>query len=190
MVILNVWTKGYLRVFCSILGMAVGYAASAALGLLHPSAAVPAGGLALLRLPRFDVMDWHFNAEMLVPFAMVAVAGTLHLMGNISTSQRINDADWVRPNFGSIDRRDSRATGLLHDLRAVRQHGRQQLRLERRPVHRDRHHQPQPRLCYRHHLCRVSPAAAGGRLVATIPPPVSVPRCSSPPPSSSPTGCR
>jgi xanthine permease XanP len=102
MVILNVWTKGHLRVFCSILGIAVGYAASAALGLLHPSAAVPAGGLALLRLPRFAVMDWHFNAEMLAPFAVVAVAGILHLMGNIATAQRINDADWVRPNFGSL----------------------------------------------------------------------------------------
>jgi xanthine permease XanP len=102
MVILNVWSKGHLRVFCSILGVAVGYAVSAALGLLHPSAAVPAGGLALLRLPRFDVMDWSFNAEMLAPFAVVAVAGTLHLMGNVATAQRINDADWVRPNFGSL----------------------------------------------------------------------------------------
>jgi NCS2 family nucleobase:cation symporter-2 len=102
MIILNVWTKGYLRIFCSILGMAVGYAASFALGLLHPSAAVPAGGLPLLRLPRFDVMDWDFNAGMLAPFAVVAIAGALHLMGNISTAQRINDTDWVRPNFGSL----------------------------------------------------------------------------------------
>jgi xanthine permease XanP len=102
MVGLNVWTKGHLRVFCSILGIGVGYAASAALGLLPLSAAVPAGGLALLRLPRFDVMDWHFNARMLAPFAVVALAGTLHLMGNIATAQRINDVDWVRPNFGSL----------------------------------------------------------------------------------------
>jgi xanthine permease XanP len=102
MVILNVWIKGHLRIFCSILGMAVGYAASAALGMLNLSAAVPAGGLALLRLPRFDVLDWQLNANMLVPFAVVAVAGALHLMGNISTAQRINDVDWVRPNFGSL----------------------------------------------------------------------------------------
>ena len=32
MVILNVWTKGYLRMFCVLFGMAVGYGASAALG--------------------------------------------------------------------------------------------------------------------------------------------------------------
>jgi xanthine permease XanP len=33
MVVLNVWTKGYLRMFCVLFGMAVGYAASAALAL-------------------------------------------------------------------------------------------------------------------------------------------------------------
>src|SRR6267378_5055462 len=45
MVILNIWTKGYLRMFCLLLGMSVGYAASAALGLLDFSAVIPSEGL-------------------------------------------------------------------------------------------------------------------------------------------------
>jgi xanthine permease XanP len=104
MVILNVWTKGYLRMFCVLLGMAVGYGASAALGILDFSAANPSGGLPLLRFPSLYLLQWRFDASLIAPFAIVAVAGTLHLMGNISTAQRINDAEWVRPNFISLSR--------------------------------------------------------------------------------------
>jgi len=102
MVILNVWTRGYLRMFCVLFGMAVGYAASAAFGLLDFSAAISSKGLPLLRFPSLDLLQWRFDATLVAPFAIVAVAGTLHLMGNISTAQRINDADWVRPSFTSL----------------------------------------------------------------------------------------
>jgi NCS2 family nucleobase:cation symporter-2 len=102
MVILNVWTKGYLRMFCVLLGIAVGYGASAGLGLLDFSAAMPSQGLPLLRFPSLHLLQWRFDAGLVAPFAIVAIAGTLHLMGNISTAQRINDADWVRPNFASL----------------------------------------------------------------------------------------
>ncbi len=102
MVILNVWTKGYLRMFCVLLGMAVGYAASAALGILDFSAAVPSEGLALLRFPSLHFPQWRFDPSLFAPFVIVAVAGTLSLIANISTAQRINDAEWVRPNFASL----------------------------------------------------------------------------------------
>jgi xanthine permease XanP len=102
MVVLNVWTKGYTRMFCVLFGIALGYGAAAALGILDLSAAIPSEGLHLLRLPGFRFLEWRFDAAALAPFAVVAIAGTLHLMGNISTAQRINDADWMRPNFGSL----------------------------------------------------------------------------------------
>ena len=102
MVILNVWTKGYLRMFCLLLGMAVGYAVCAALGILDFSAAVPSEGLPLLRFPSLHLLQWRFDASLFAPFAIVAIAGTLNLIANISYAQRINDADWVRPNFTSL----------------------------------------------------------------------------------------
>jgi NCS2 family nucleobase:cation symporter-2 len=102
MVILNVWTKGYLRMFCVLFGMAVGYAASAALGGLDFSAAVPSEGLPLLRFPGLQLLQWRFDASLLAPFAIVAIAGTLNLIANISYAQRINDADWVRADFASL----------------------------------------------------------------------------------------
>ena len=102
MVILNVWTKGYARTFCVLIGMIVGYSCSAAFGILDLSAAVPSEGLHLLHVPALHFLEWHFDAALFAPFAIVALAGALHLMGNVSTAQRINDTDWVRPNFDSL----------------------------------------------------------------------------------------
>jgi xanthine permease XanP len=102
MMILNIWTKGYTRMFCVLIGMGVGYAAGWAIGILNLSAAVPAEGVHLLRLPGFRLMQLNFDPTLLAPFVIVALAGTLHLMGNVSTAQRINDDDWVRPNFSSL----------------------------------------------------------------------------------------
>ena len=102
MVVLNVWTKGYARIFCVLLGIIAGYAAAAAVGLLHPSTAVPDGGLAVLRFPDVDLLDVRFDLHLLAPFAAVAIAGVLHMTGNVSTAQRIDDTEWVRPDFASI----------------------------------------------------------------------------------------
>ena len=102
MIILNIWTKGYTRMFCVLIGMAAGYAASWVIGILDLSAAVPSEGIDLLRLPGFRFVQLTFDPNLIAPFVIVALAGTLHLMGNVSTAQRINDDDWVRPNFSSL----------------------------------------------------------------------------------------
>ena len=102
MVILNIWTKGYLRMFCLLLGMVAGYGASAALGMLDFSAAIPSNGLPLLRFPRLQFLQLRFDLSLVAPFAVVAIAGILNLIANIPYAQRINDADWVRPDFTSL----------------------------------------------------------------------------------------
>jgi xanthine permease XanP len=102
MVILNIWTKGYLRMFCLLLGMAVGYVASAALGILDFSDVIPSEGLPLLRFPSLQLLQWRFDASLIAPFAVVAIAGILKLIANIPYAQRINDADWTRPDLTSL----------------------------------------------------------------------------------------
>jgi xanthine permease XanP len=102
MVILNIWTKGYLRMFCLLLGMAVGYVASAALGILDFSDVIPSEGLPLLRFPSLQLLQWRFDASLIAPFAVVAIAGILNLIANIPYAQRINDADWTRPDLTSL----------------------------------------------------------------------------------------
>jgi xanthine permease XanP len=102
MSVLNIWSRGFAKMFCVLIGMATGYALAGALGMLDFSATRPPGGVAFMSLPAVSFAGLSFDADLLAPFVVVALAGTLHLMGNISTAQRINDEDWVRPEFRSL----------------------------------------------------------------------------------------
>jgi NCS2 family nucleobase:cation symporter-2 len=102
MSVLNIWCRGYAKMFCVLIGMATGYAVAGALGRLDFSATRQFANIDLIRLPAVSFAGLSFDADLLAPFVVVALAGTLHLMGNISTAQRINDEDWVRPDFRSL----------------------------------------------------------------------------------------
>jgi NCS2 family nucleobase:cation symporter-2 len=102
MVVLNVWTKGYAKMFCALIGIIVGYASSAAFGVLDLSAVMPKEGLSLLHVPDFGHIEYRFDALVLAPFVVAALASTLRTMGDVSNAQRLNDKDWVRPDFRSI----------------------------------------------------------------------------------------
>jgi xanthine permease XanP len=102
MCILSIWTKGYGKMFCVLIGIVVGYVASFAVGILNLSAIIPQSGVVLFRLPRLDYVGWSFDAYLLAPFMVASLAATLRVMGDISNAQRLNDGDWVRPNFSSL----------------------------------------------------------------------------------------
>ncbi|HEX6610276.1 MAG TPA: solute carrier family 23 protein [Hyphomicrobiaceae bacterium] len=102
MSVLNIWSKGYGKMFCVLIGMMAGYAASAVLGIFDLARIVPEGGLSVVRLPQLQHVGWSFDAVLVAPFAVATLAATLRAMGDVSNAQRINDADWVRPNFGSL----------------------------------------------------------------------------------------
>jgi xanthine permease XanP len=72
------------------------------LGIFDLARIVPEGGLSIVRLPRLEHVGWSFDPVLIAPFAVASLAATLRAMGDVSNAQRINDADWVRPNFGSL----------------------------------------------------------------------------------------
>jgi xanthine permease XanP len=102
MCILNIWTKGYGRMFCVLIGIAAGYAASFAVGILDFGSIFEGSTARIAHWPRFDHVGWSFDLYLLAPFTVSALAATLRAMGDLSNAQRLNDADWVRPDFGSL----------------------------------------------------------------------------------------
>ena len=104
MVGLNVWGRGSARLFCVLIGMIGGYAVAAALGVLSIAdleRAVAAPGFGV---PHVGAFGWSFDANLIVPFAIGAIAASLKTMGDLTVCQRINDADWVRPDLNGISR--------------------------------------------------------------------------------------
>jgi xanthine permease XanP len=102
MTVLNIWSKGYGKMFCVLIGMMVGYVASAVLGIFDLAGLIPEEGLSVVRLPWLQHVGWSFDPLLVAPFAVASLAATLRAMGDVSNAQRINDADWVRPNFASL----------------------------------------------------------------------------------------
>jgi NCS2 family nucleobase:cation symporter-2 len=104
MIAINVWSKGKLRLYCIIIGMAVGYAVSFALGIIPQASISRISEAEWFSIPYIKNMRWAFNATMLVPFAVAAICSTFKTIGDLGTCQKINDADWKRPDMPVISR--------------------------------------------------------------------------------------
>jgi len=109
MIGLNIWNKGRLRLFCILIGMALGYVLSAFTGHITAAAVQQVLALPLLAAPSIDHLSWTFDASLVIPFAVSGLAAAMSATAVVTTYQRLNDADWVRPEMQSISR------GILGD---------------------------------------------------------------------------
>jgi xanthine permease XanP len=104
MVALNVWGGRVLRMACVLVGMMSGYVIAAALDRLMPDGFSKLADAAYIALPGINHMGWALDAGLLLPFGVAAVAATLKVIGNVTTCQKSNDADWIRADMRSISR--------------------------------------------------------------------------------------
>ncbi len=102
MVALNVWTRGATKLFCALIGMIVGYVLAALAGVVPATDLHRLREAPLLRLPDVSHVGWAFDAHLIVPFAVAAVAASLRAMGDVTICQRTNDAAWTRPDMRTI----------------------------------------------------------------------------------------
>ena len=101
-VALSVWGRGIVRACCALIGMIVGYVAAVPAGLLRYEAFTQLASLPPLQLPRVDYFGWSFDAVLIAPFLIAALANTLKAAALLTASERLTDADWVRPDLKRI----------------------------------------------------------------------------------------
>jgi NCS2 family nucleobase:cation symporter-2 len=109
MVALSVWTKGRLRLYSVLIGLAGGYAAALGMGVADPAALSSVLNDGFFALPAVAAPGWKFQWAMLVPFLLTSLIASLDSVAGIVTCQKINQSEWVRPEMGSIGR------GILAD---------------------------------------------------------------------------
>jgi len=102
MVGLNIWSKGKLKLFCILIGMATGYFVSWLCGLLGPGETDYLNRTAWLSFPLLDHPGWSFDLAMIGPLVVAALCSSLKTIGDITTCQKINDADWKRPDMENM----------------------------------------------------------------------------------------
>jgi NCS2 family nucleobase:cation symporter-2 len=98
----SVWTRGNVRVFCSLIGMAFGYAAAGLTGLLTKTDIDSVAGAPFVYLPSIAGYSWSWDIGLVIPFFVAALATCVRGIGDVTICQKVNDADWVRPNMRSV----------------------------------------------------------------------------------------
>ncbi|MBU2578206.1 purine/pyrimidine permease [Patescibacteria group bacterium] len=111
MVLANLWGKGFVKMYCLLIGMLSGWILALILipEYWHnlaaikdfPIFAMPAIG------PEFKGITFDF--KMILPFVVIGIGGSLKSFGNILVAQKISEPDLKEPNFTPIRK------GLLAD---------------------------------------------------------------------------
>jgi xanthine permease XanP len=113
MVAITVWSKGKLRLFSVIIGMVTGYIVSYLTGLLPEAHFKQILDKPLLAAPDWSMLGWSFDASLIIPFLIASLCTSVKTIGNLTTCQKINDAEWKRPDMPSLKK------GLLADGMSV-----------------------------------------------------------------------
>jgi NCS2 family nucleobase:cation symporter-2 len=102
MVGLAIWGRGTLRLLCSLIGVLLGLVVAALTGLTSPEAIRDIQDAPYVALPRLTHIGYAFDLTVVVPFVLAGLAAGLRTVGVVTTCQRINDADWKRPDLKTI----------------------------------------------------------------------------------------
>jgi NCS2 family nucleobase:cation symporter-2 len=108
---LAVWAKGLPKLFCSLLGILMGYMAAAAFHVFSPSFFADYAAAPFVAVPEVSFLSYKFVPSFAVPFAIAGLASGLRVIGVLTTCQQMNDAGWRHPDMRNIEA-GVRADGL------------------------------------------------------------------------------
>lgn len=99
----NIWGVGLVRMSSALIGIVAGYVLAGFLGFIDRDQLAPVLAAPWIGLPQFHV-SWSFDPSLIAPFAIASLAAAMKAAGTITICQRINDANWVRPDLRSVTR--------------------------------------------------------------------------------------
>ena len=114
MIGINIWGKGKLKLYSVLAGMITGYLLSLATGLLTGAHVQIIAEVPWLALPSTDEMlNISFRWSLLPTFVIVSITGALKSFGNLIMCEKVNDAEWTKPDTRRI------GNGLMADALCV-----------------------------------------------------------------------
>jgi xanthine permease XanP len=99
---LSIWGKGMLRWTCVLIALVVGSLVALALGETGARAEMDLSFIPVIGLPDLAHIGYAFDPALLPAFLIAALSGAVRDLGLATTLQKMNDADWVRPDQGGI----------------------------------------------------------------------------------------
>jgi xanthine permease XanP len=110
MIALHVWGAAAIRIYILLLVLAAGFIVALALRMI-PTSEIRFSAGGLVHFPTQGSGWPTFALNMILPFAIAAIASSLRAIGDLTTAEKINDARWQRPDTRKI-RNGLAANGL------------------------------------------------------------------------------
>lgn len=101
---LAVWGSGPLRLLGSMVGLVAGFVVALGLGLVPKDALQTIAAAPVVAVPVPGESGFSFTLALAPAFAAAALAATLRTIGVVTICQKLNDADWKRPDLPNIER--------------------------------------------------------------------------------------
>lgn len=108
---LAIWATGVPKLFCTLIGILVGYAAAAFFHVYSPTFVADFLAARFFAVPNPSFLSYSFAPSLAAPFAIAGLASGLRVIGVLTTCQQLNDAAWRRPDMRNIEA-GVRADGL------------------------------------------------------------------------------
>ena len=104
MVLCNVWGKGFVRVYCLIIGMFSSWILALILIPEYWHDLVSIKNSPLFALPRFDTLlrPITFRFDLLIPLIVIAIGSTLKTFGNLLAAQKMSEPEINEVNYVPI----------------------------------------------------------------------------------------
>jgi len=111
MVLCNLWGKGFVKMYCLLIGMLFGWVLACILLPEYWHNLLAIKNIPMFALPTIgpEFKRITFDFKMIIPFTVIAIGGSLKSFGNLLAAQKISEPDLKEPNFVPIRK------GLLAD---------------------------------------------------------------------------
>ena len=111
MVLSNLWGKGFVKIYCLLIGMIAGWMLAVMLEPKYLHSLIRIAEMPLFALPSVGSEFRHitFDGDLLVPFAIIAISGSLKSFGNLLAAQKISEPECETVDYVPIRK------GLLAD---------------------------------------------------------------------------
>lgn len=118
MIAVNVWSRGRLRLYGVLIGMASGYVLAFVTGVFGANELAQVFRSPWLSIPSLEgATGIAFSWTLLPAFLIVSITGALKSMGNLTMCEKVNDANWKEPDLDRV------SGGLMADSLAVTMSG-------------------------------------------------------------------
>ncbi len=102
MIGLNIWSRGNLKLYCTLIGMILGYVLGIFFNVIPQSDIQNFNSASFFSFPQISHIKWSFDFTLIIPFAVATICSTFKTVGDLVTCQKINDADWKRVDMKTV----------------------------------------------------------------------------------------